>query len=396
GRLAARGRQGSLPPRDARLAARQRLRAELGRQAEPRERGHQRGQKLLLFRQLAHGAAQGLRRNPRAGGVRRGRRAALVGRPRGRGRGRGPRRPPPSRGRRRAGVRGQGRSGAGRPAQAKGHQLVRPVRFRLLHLRLLLLRLHPRHQDAGPRLAALVRPARARRRDHRRPRHAALRRLPRRPRGQRRASRPRRARRGAHARALPRARAHPVLQGAAGRDQQDAAGRALRQRARQLPAHGLPARRRPRPGQARVRALAGRAQRGVRVGAQARQGRDERQVGQHQQRRAAALPRPGRLPPVRGVLRVRRGSGAQRRLLPQDGASARRRQGRGHGALAPDLLQPQPRRRHLQPRQRPLLGLRAAGVRRPGPHLVHGDQLFGALARLLPGGPLPRVDAHGG
>lgn len=54
-------------------------------------------------------------------------------------------------------------------------------------------------------------------------------------------------------------------------------------------------------------------------------------------------------------------------------------------ARAADLLQPEPRRRHLQPRQRPLLGLHPARLRRPGPHLVHRHQLPRASPRVPAG-----------
>jgi len=46
------------------------------------------------------------------------------------------------------------------------------------------------------------------------------------------------------------------------------------------------------------------------------------------------------------------------------------------------LPQPQPARRHLQPLQHPLLGVRATGIRRFGVHLLHRNKLFGSLASV--------------
>ena len=65
------------------------------------------------------------------------------------------------------------------------------------------------------------------------------------------------------------------------------------------------------------------------------------------------------------------GAGRRPGLLPEDAAAVRRGRRRGNGALAAVLPQHRRARRHLQPRQRAVLGVCAGRLRRHRLHLVY-------------------------
>ena len=87
-------------------------------------------------------------------------------------------------------------------------------------------------------------------------------------------------------------------------------------------------------------------------------GREKREREREKSRRASTSTRRRRRRRRRPDKKTQTLSGRIQGVLPQDGPALRRRRRRRDGPVAAVLPQPEPARRHLQPLQRPLLGVR--------------------------------------